>query len=68
MEFCVFPTALWSALFYNLIKRFYVRMLWIIFWICIYRGAKMDSKVEGPWNTEKYCRPPWLVDKQVLEL
>ena len=19
----------------------------------------MDFKVEGPWNTEKYCRPPW---------
>ena len=22
----------------------------------------MDFKVEGPWNTEKYCRPPWLDD------
>ena len=18
----------------------------------------------GPWNTEKYCRPPWLADKR----
>ena len=20
----------------------------------------MDFRVEGPWNTDKYCRPPWL--------
>ena len=24
----------------------------------------MDFKVEGLWNTEKYCRPPWLADKK----
>ena len=24
----------------------------------------MDFKVEGPWNTEKYCRPPWLSGKK----
>ena len=24
----------------------------------------MDFKVEVPWNTEKYCRPPWLGDKK----
>ena len=24
----------------------------------------MDFKVEGPWNTEKYCRPPCLADKK----
>ena len=23
----------------------------------------MDLKVEGPWNTEKYCWPPWLSDQ-----
>ena len=24
----------------------------------------MDFTVEGSWNTEKYCRPPWLTDKK----
>ena len=24
----------------------------------------MDFNVEGLWNTEKYCQPPWLVDKK----
>ena len=24
----------------------------------------MDFKVEGPRNTGKYCRPPWLADKK----
>ena len=28
------------------------------------RGGEMDFNVEGPWNTEKYCRPPWLTDKK----
>ena len=26
----------------------------------------MDFKVEGPWNTEKSCRPPWLTDKKIF--
>ena len=25
---------------------------------------EMDFKVEEPWNTEKYCRLPWLSDKK----
>ena len=29
-----------------------------------YRVGKMDFKVEGPWNTEKYFRPQWLTDKK----
>ena len=24
----------------------------------------MDFEVEGSWNTEKECRPPWLADKK----
>ena len=28
----------------------------------------MDFKVEGPWNTEKYCPPPRLADKKALIL
>ena len=28
----------------------------------------MDVKVVGPWNTEKYCRPPWLADKKKLRI
>ena len=29
------------------------------------RACEIDFKVEGgPWNTEKYCRPPWLADKK----
>ena len=32
------------------------------------RAGEMDFKVRegegGAWNTEKYCRPPWLVDKK----
>ena len=24
----------------------------------------MDFKVEGPWDTDKYCRPPWLADQK----
>ena len=27
----------------------------------------MDFKVEGLWNTEKYCRPSWLASKKVLD-
>ena len=27
----------------------------------------MDFKVEGPWNTEKYCRPSWLAGKRILD-
>ena len=30
----------------------------------IFRAGKMDFKVEGLWNTETYCRPPWLTDKK----
>ena len=33
---------------------------------CI-RGGEMDFKVEGPWNTEKYCRPLWQADKENFE-
>ena len=29
-----------------------------------YSAGKMVVKVEGPWNTEKYCRSPWLADKK----
>ena len=29
-----------------------------------FRSGEMDFKVEGPWNTEKYCRAPWLADKK----
>ena len=25
----------------------------------------MNFKVEVSWNTEKYCRPPWLAEKKV---
>ena len=28
------------------------------------RAGKMDFKVEGPWNTGKYCRPPRLADNK----
>ena len=28
------------------------------------RAGEMDFKVQGPWNTEKYCQPPWLADKK----
>ena len=28
------------------------------------RAGKMDFKVREPWNTEKYCRAPWLADKK----
>ena len=24
----------------------------------------MDFKVEGPWNTDKYCRSPWFADQK----
>ena len=24
----------------------------------------MEFKAEGPWNTDKYCRPPWLADQK----
>ena len=27
-------------------------------------AGEMDFKVEGTWNTEKYCQPPWLADKK----
>ena len=30
----------------------------------IIRAGEMNFKVEGPGNTGKYCRPPWLVDKK----
>ena len=26
--------------------------------------GEIDFKVEGPWNTEKYCRLPWLANKK----
>ena len=29
-----------------------------------HRAGEMDFKVGGTWNTEKYCRPPWLADKK----
>ena len=32
------------------------------------KTGEMDLKVEGPWNTEKYCRPPWLADKKYSRL
>ena len=28
----------------------------------------MDFKVGWPWNTEKYCRPPWLADKKNVRI
>ena len=28
------------------------------------RASKMDFKLEGTWNVENYCRPPWLADKK----
>ena len=28
--------------------------------------SEMDFKVEGPWNIEKYYRPPWLTDKKMF--
>ena len=28
------------------------------------RTGKTDFKVGRPWNTEKYCRLPWLADKK----
>ena len=27
-------------------------------------AGKMDLKVRGPCNTERYCQPPWLADKK----
>ena len=30
----------------------------------IHRAGEMDFKVEGPRNTGKYCRTPWLADKK----
>ena len=32
-----------------------------------HRAGEMDFKVAGTWNTEKYCRPPWLADKEMFE-
>ena len=29
-----------------------------------FRANEMYFKVERPWNTEKYCRPPWLDGKK----
>ena len=29
-----------------------------------WRAGEMNFKVEGPWNTEKYCRSPWLAGKK----
>ena len=29
-----------------------------------FRAGEMDFKVQGPWKTEKYCRPPWLIGKK----
>ena len=26
----------------------------------------MDLRVEGTCNTKRYCRPPWLVDKEKI--
>ena len=26
----------------------------------------MVFKKQGPWNTEKYCRPPWLAGKKIF--
>ena len=31
------------------------------------RTEEIDLNVEGPWNTEKYCRSPWLADKKFFE-
>ena len=28
----------------------------------------MDFKKGGPWNTEKYCRLPWLADKKNFQI
>ena len=28
------------------------------------KASEMDFKVGVPWNTEKYCRPPWLAGKK----
>ena len=33
----------------------------------IIRASEVDFKVEGPWDTEKYCRPPWLSYKKICE-
>ena len=30
----------------------------------VLRTGEIDVKVEGPWNNEKECRPPWLADKK----
>ena len=32
------------------------------------RAGKMDFKVGEPWNTEKYCQPPWLADKKKFRI
>ena len=29
-----------------------------------YMAGEIGFKVEGSWNTEKYCRPPWVADKK----
>ena len=33
-----------------------------------HRAGEMDFKVAGTWNTEKYCRPPWLADKENVRI
>ena len=44
----------------NFFKSFY--LIWQKRFYCI-RAGEMDFKVEGSWNTGKYCRPPWLTDQ-----
>ena len=29
-----------------------------------FSASEIDFKMEGPWDTEKYCQPPWLADKK----
>ena len=28
------------------------------------RAGKMDFRVKGQWNTDKYCQSPWLTDQK----
>ena len=41
----------------------YINQVSYLFWT-VYRAGEMDFKVEGLWNTEKECRPPWFFDKK----
>ena len=37
-------------------------------YIYIHRAGEMDFKVEGAWNTDKDCRPPWLADQKSFSI